>query len=699
MTLDPSLTGVGGNLSGGATGLGAMFQLLQGQNISGGMKSMFGPDDRPLQTAQQQPYDGQGPLVQLPRGLPYNPYSSTTSADMGYPSLGSLGGATSPNSPERIYANTGFGSINSGSTGGNGGNAGGQSMSLGNLSVNFNPAGGASFAKGGQVHGLKAIAQDLQDMGRGGDTMLAHINPQEAALLKRMGGSGTINPATGLPEFLKIKALKSVEKPFRSDGAIGKLAAPIIDPIRGIIQDLGPVATIAAGLYSPWAAGIVGGLSGQKGFDFKRALLSGAMAYGAQNLAQGLSASSDAALTAAADTAAPAVTDVAASLGTDVATGAGSQAAMLAEQAAGFGDAGLANIASSGAYGAGSAANLVGAAADTTAGMVDAYNAGNQSMFDKGIQSVSDLGSKVGTQIKDVGSGIYNLASGDPRAMEAFKASGVTLGNTAAPMFLGYSGIAAIDEQEKFLKEQLEKGDIANDEFNRQMALIEGSRRRSEEAVRRNPYMFAKGGEVPRYGLGGIMKALDPAKGILQKAQVAIPSVPAPEEARSVGIAENVISKASPEQLSAYLGELRKASGSDKGAYLALLNNPMNFAYGGSVDDTAGMDDLSPTGMAQGSLGNLSQGLRFAEGGQPRFLSGGGDGMSDDIPATIGGKQPARLADGEFVIPADVVSHLGNGSSKAGAKQLYSMMDKVRTARTGTKKQGKQIKPAKFMPA
>jgi hypothetical protein len=68
----------------------------------------------------------------------------------------------------------------------------------------------------------------------------------------------------------------------------------------------------------------------------------------------------------------------------------------------------------------------------------------------------------------------------------------------------------------------------------------------------------------------------------------------------------------------------------------------------------------------------------FAQGGTPRFLSGGGDGMSDDIPAVIGNKQPARLADGEFVIPADVVSHIGNGSSKAGAKKLYKMMDKIR---------------------
>jgi len=62
------------------------------------------------------------------------------------------------------------------------------------------------------------------------------------------------------------------------------------------------------------------------------------------------------------------------------------------------------------------------------------------------------------------------------------------------------------------------------------------------------------------------------------------------------------------------------------------------------------------------------------------------------------GKQPARLADGEFVIPADVVSHLGNGSTKAGAQRLYEMMARVRKARTGNEKQGKQINAHKFVP-
>jgi len=97
-----------------------------------------------------------------------------------------------------------------------------------------------------------------------------------------------------------------------------------------------------------------------------------------------------------------------------------------------------------------------------------------------------------------------------------------------------------------------------------------------------------------------------------------------------------------------------------------------------------------------------ARGMQFAAGGlasmaRGRYLGGATDGMADKIPARIGGKQEARLSHGEFVIPADVVSHLGNGNSEAGAKRLYAMMDKIRTARTGTKKQGKQINPDKFL--
>lgn len=112
-----------------------------------------------------------------------------------------------------------------------------------------------------------------------------------------------------------------------------------------------------------------------------------------------------------------------------------------------------------------------------------------------------------------------------------------------------------------------------------------------------------------------------------------------------------------------------------------------------------GTINLAPPGTQQAASGGImgySLG-GYAAGGNPRLLRGPGDGMSDDIPATIGNRQPARLADGEFVIPADVVSGLGNGSTEAGAKRLHKMMDKVRVARTGKKKQAPAIKADKYL--
>jgi hypothetical protein len=119
-------------------------------------------------------------------------------------------------------------------------------------------------------------------------------------------------------------------------------------------------------------------------------------------------------------------------------------------------------------------------------------------------------------------------------------------------------------------------------------------------------------------------------------------------------------------------------------------NMPKNFLVKPPKTSVKGLGDVEEV-AAGGSIGG------YSDGG--RMLKGPGDGMSDSIPATIGKRQPARLADGEFVVPADVVSHLGNGSTDAGAKKLYGMMDKVRKARTGKKMQAKAIKADKYMPA
>jgi hypothetical protein len=139
------------------------------------------------------------------------------------------------------------------------------------------------------------------------------------------------------------------------------------------------------------------------------------------------------------------------------------------------------------------------------------------------------------------------------------------------------------------------------------------------------------------------------------------------------------------------------------------------YASGGIVKKTKKYQDGGIASLTRdprmGGATNPADGYNFgfAAGGMPsmpeyqaggKLLRGPGDGMSDDIPAVIRGKgvQRAALADGEFVIPADVVSHLGNGSTEAGAKKLYKMMEQIRRARTGTGKQAPQVNTDKFLP-
>lgn len=99
-------------------------------------------------------------------------------------------------------------------------------------------------------------------------------------------------------------------------------------------------------------------------------------------------------------------------------------------------------------------------------------------------------------------------------------------------------------------------------------------------------------------------------------------------------------------------------------------------------------------GMMSGGISSLGG---YSDGGQ--LLRGPGDGVSDDIPATIGRKQPARLADGEFVIPARIVSELGNGSTDAGARKLYAMMDRIKKTRAKAKNIAANTKADKHLPA
>jgi len=106
------------------------------------------------------------------------------------------------------------------------------------------------------------------------------------------------------------------------------------------------------------------------------------------------------------------------------------------------------------------------------------------------------------------------------------------------------------------------------------------------------------------------------------------------------------------------------------------------------------VEDTSYKVFASGGIANLGG---YSDGGQ--LLRGPGDGVSDDIPATIGDKQPARLADGEFVVPARIVSELGNGSTEAGARKLYAMMDRIKASRAKAKNIAANTKADKHLPA
>ena len=165
--------------------------------------------------------------------------------------------------------------------------------------------------------------------------------------------------------------------------------------------------------------------------------------------------------------------------------------------------------------------------------------------------------------------------------------------------------------------------------------------------------------------------------------------------------------------LLALMAMMNKGGGGSKGSsgtIPSLQANRTQLPYGAISGSQArpgagGTTYFSPTtytqraaggGMMYGG-GGISDLGGYSDGG--RLLRGPGDGVSDSIPATIGGKQPARLAEGEFVVPARVVSELGNGSTNAGAQKLYDMMDRVQGARRKTKNVAADTKAHKYLPA
>lgn len=453
------------------------------------------------------------------------------------------------------------------------------------------------------------------------------------------------------------------------DKAVGKSIPGGWGTVAAVASSFIPGAQLAAmGMTKAGLATGLGALSGsgvmKKGhnFNLQGAIVGGAMAYGASQLSAGLQEAGS--TTSAIENAAKAETgQIAANLGVEGAgTGVGSQAAMLAQQNAGMGAAGLESIKAGAnqAIQSNLASNAANVGLSNLASNPDVYSglAGTQQIIQQPTAlealgtNLTEAGKGTLSNIADAGAGIKNLSGfGTGMSDAATKFAAPITKEGAMAGIMGFSGMAALEEQQKALDEQKAIGAIGDAEYAAAKAKIDAQIATANQAVSANPF------------------STNPDRSFEQRDTLYAGDAPTDT---AYGIPS-----------------------SDVSASKTL------YAVGGSVDDENGFDE--PRGLG---IGNLSNGFMnmgstpsFAAGGMPRFLSGGGDGMSDSIKASINGTQEARLADGEFVIPADVVSHIGNGSSKAGAKQLYSMMDRVRQARVGTKKQGKKINPRKYMAA
>jgi hypothetical protein len=531
--------------------------------------------------------------------------------------------------------------------------------------------------------------------------MVAHISSNEARLLKSLGGSGTINPHTGLPEFFSIGSVfKPVQRaigqlnPLNPGSAVSKavdsipivgdinraannLGTQIFQPLeKAIVQPAsaglasfdkmvgkaipggwGTVAQVAASMIpgaQPLAIGI-GALNGSgvmhKGgkFNLQGAMIGGATAYATSELGEYMRAANgtaDAAMLPVSESAVPPppTNDFIGSF-------ANQNPPVNGDFISGFSGANPA-VPPSPPPAPGFFSNLASGNISTAAGQAgDAiYNAGKSVIEAPGnaIDAVKNYDYSAATKgMGDTISGAGKIFSGsaDPAAAAAVKA-----GTTMAPMMAtagtvyGVTSLAAMDEQRKYLEEAKAANAISQAEYDKAMGEINRSAEDASKAVRDNPFSTT-------------------------------PS-------RDTSIGDTYYAR----------------SGEGNTIYGRGNENTTLYAMGGAInppDDQTYLPNQTPMQRLEnkGIMGLAAGGMT------PRFLSGGGDGMSDSIKARINGSQEARLADGEFVIPADVVSHLGNGSSKAGAKQLYSMMDKVRTARTGRKSQGKQINPRKYLAA
>lgn len=577
-------------------------------------------------------------------------------------------------------------------------------------------------------------ARQLASYGRGPDTELVHMSKKEIKGLQELamahGGSLTINPNTGLAEA----------------GFLSK----ILPMVAG-------AALAATGVGAPMAALMVGGGMGIAKGSLKEGLMAGLSAYGGAGLASGLAAAGTSTAVDAAGTAAAEQATNAAATQAATATAGDQIAQQAASNIAGGSAADLgvtqlpSNYTQLAAQSAtpsqiaqaqaqnylSNAANTGNLSAETVKGLQGAVpNAQNpldivRSTGQANASLAPNIASPTAGQFAaNAGQGIKALAT-NPSQLASFAGNNVgTLTSLALPALEGEqkSNIPGYqpDEYDKrlgkyhlagnykayeapqpnpYYKAQYEQyanggvtglamGGVSNmppqTNFANPAASDMGT---SQYSMATDPY---SGNIANRMAEGGIAKFAGRGKSqviqdYLDRQQKTDAYLPESVGVPRIGIARDTdIETYKKPALEASIIRLGKAYGA-AGIKPAKLPKTSIKGLGDVSGATPDTTEAAGGGTMHSHLGG------YSDGG--RMLKGPGDGMSDDIPATISGKQPARLADGEFVVPADVVSHLGNGSTDAGAKKLYSMMAKIRKARTGKKKQAPAVKADRFMPA
>ncbi len=510
---------------------------------------------------------------------------------------------------------------------------------------------------------LELAAQHLAAQGRGPDKQLVHMSPREVAGLQALamshGGSLSINPKTGLPEagFLDsiLPAVVGAGLMFATGGA----SAAAMPGLFG----LGMPATIGLG---------VGALQAARTGNLQKGLMAGLGAYGGAGMLGSVMGAGTGALSASA---APAQTAIPTPAMPVVPEAAGAAFTVPPPPAVTANPFTGQMIGADYAYGPQIQEGLLGQQAYATR---VAEMTGSGVGFDPSM-------SQQAAQLRQIGGpesvkALYGefppplTVTAPPSAVTAASPAAIT----PAPMM--DPNIVSEATQERLLADKLAAATPAD------------TAKAGLRAIADKPSLLFNKGNL-KYGLAAAAPAL-----LAQPKRAAAPELDREQYryAYTPGRTANRPDDYQGEYTYFRPSYTRLAAGGPVEAMSAANVYAMQNARGGvsdmGIDNSTGMQK-----MAEGGISDLGD---YSDGG--RLLKGPGDGVSDSIPAMIGRKQPARLADGEFVVPARIVSELGNGSTNAGARKLYAMMDRIQKARgktVGKGKVAKNSKAEKYLPA